>query len=407
MSAKFFTATYLNPDGSRVSRDYFLSSVAAVRREILSQQGTILDIKEKTHAWWQREWWWLSDKLHLLKGLQMQVRVGRSPGQALAAVISSVKHPRKRVELEPALLVLSSGRDFSDAFAQVRIFDAATVAILKAGEMTGMKEAIDDAIEHLVGKSKAIRDMGWGVFWIAIEFITALPVPFIVQAYVIPYVEKMGIQSNKPEEIARFHDAIQLAYQINGALMVVTAGIVVTAAGGAAAYFSNPVAKAWITRILSRTPYIGQFLKDGALAVTFSLAAKMIRARVPFLAVAKSLAASAFTPLARAFWDRLAQIVQQGRSVGEALSTSGELRAMEGLLVEHHQDAGQLVEAFETLGQSRADSAKGARIKVILAGATVALLYIAMSLGVVYWVYTLFDLSITSGLEMMGDGKGF
>lgn len=399
MSA-FFRCTYLNEYGKKQSRDFFSNTVPEIRQQIINSGGTVLSIKEKNHRWWEREYYSQNYKISFLKAMAMQIRAGSSPGRALSTVIQGESNSAKRIELNGALeMIERQGRDFSDAIERIDIFDKSILAILKAGERTGMKKAIDASIKYLTELKNGYKQFMTSMIWITIEFLMAASTPFSIQWYALPWIEKNSMNSKNPDDILKFKSDIELAYIINGIMMWGTVILVLGAIIGFLAYKTQPSVRNKIDNIIVKLPIVGKFIVDGSLSQSFSIASTMLSARVSFFEVVESLGRMASSSVVRSYWKRVNQRLASTGSPGEAMTQDLILNKDEAQLLRFHEDSNQLAESLELIAENRAESAKRNRVMMIAGGFTFMVVYIAISMGTALWIYGIYDSALTSNIN--------
>ncbi|TFW09918.1 hypothetical protein E4K72_03535 [Oxalobacteraceae bacterium OM1] len=402
----FFTAQYLRPDGVTETRDFFVPSEAQVRKEIVLAGATVLSIERKRHGMLQKEWYSNDYKINFLKSIAMQARSGKSAGQALATVIGNEPNPRKRVELDAALQMIQlQGRDFSDAIAQLGIFDRSSITILRAGERTGMKRAVEAAVRYLSERKANVKELLGGLGWVSFEFVMALMSTIEVQFHILPMLAEQASRGKTPEEQLRVAHDIALAQWINGAFLALAVGAILGCCLAVFLYTTQMQVRARIDDRLLKIPVLNRFLVDGVMGQSFHIASIMLASHVTFFEVAETLAGVSAVPIVRRYWQGVARSLRSTSSTSESLAAGGMLHREEQQLLRHHEDVRQLAESLSLLAENRAESFKEGRKLFIRLGFGVMVFYSLVSIGVVGYLYMIYSSSLMSGLlESVGGG---
>lgn len=399
MSA-FFRCIYFDELRKKRTKDFFSSSIPEIRHQITKMGGVVLSIKEKKHNWWDREYYSRDYKITFLKAMAMQIRAGSSPGQALSSVIQGESNSAKRIELNVALeMIEKQGRDFSDAIEKIDIFDKSVLSILKAGERTGMKKAIDAAIKYLVELKNGYKQFLASMIWICIEFFMAASTPFSIQYYALPWIEANSMNSKNAEDVAKFKADIATAYIVNGIMMWGTVLLVVGGIIGFGFYKTQPAFRNKVDNFIVKIPIVGKFIVDGSLSQSFYIASTMLAARVSFFEVVESLSKMASSSVVRSYWQRVGKRLASTGSTGEAMTSDEILNKDEAQLLRFHEDSSQLAESLELIGENRADSAKRNRVMMIGGGFAIMMIYIGISMGTALWIYSIYDSALNANMN--------
>lgn len=398
--SSFYRCVYFDEHRKKQSEDFFSDSVQEIRQQISRLGGTVLSIKEKKHNWWEREFYSQTYKITFLKSMAMQIRAGSSPGQALSSVIQGESNSAKRVELNSALeMIEKQGRDFSDAIERIDIFDKSILSILKAGERTGMKKAIDAAIKYLVEVKNGYKQFMVSMIWIGIEFLMAASTPFSIQYYALPWIEQNSLNTKNLEDVAKFKADIETAYIINGIMMWGTVLLVVGGVLLFILYRTQPSIRKSLDDFIVKIPVVGKFIIDGSLSQSFAIASTMLAAKVSFFEVAESLAKMASSSVVRTYWSRVVKRLASTGSTGEALTADGILNKDEVQLLRFHEDSKQLSESLELIAENRSDSAKKNRVLMIGGGFALMMVYIGISMGTALWIYSIYDSALNANMN--------
>ena len=210
---KLFHARYAQPQpGGAVKvheEDFYLPDQTAVRRQLRNKGYWPIEIREQKPPMFE----WLDVRsrawqLQLLRALRFQSATA-SAGTALLNIIEGEHDPRRRMAFLPTRTVLKGGGSFSDALRELRLMDAATMAIITAGERAGdLKGVIQHAIEHTEEKGKQYKTVIAALSWLSFDISNIVGAVWGAQFGFIPYLKSQGIKSTDPAAIERFNHAI-------------------------------------------------------------------------------------------------------------------------------------------------------------------------------------------------------
>src|SRR5580704_403487 len=229
---KLFHARYAQPQpGGAVSvleDDFYLPDQHSVRRQLRNKGYWPIEIREQKPPMF--EWMDIRSRvwqLQLLRALRFQSATA-STGTALLNIIESEQDPRRRMAFLPTRTVLKGGGSFSDALRQLRLMDAATMAIITAGERAGdLKGVIQHAIEHTEEKGKQYKTVMAALSWLSFDIINIIGAIWGAQFGFIPYLKGQGVKSTDPAAIERFNQGIKIATWVNGTLLVLITGVII------------------------------------------------------------------------------------------------------------------------------------------------------------------------------------
>lgn len=388
--AKIFTAVYLDNLKHEKKSDFFLPNERAVRTAIVMNDWVPLRIREKKVFWYQREWINRDYKIRFLRAVSFHCEAGLSPGKALFLVIEGETHSEKRLELEPALEVLNRGGAFSDALLQLKMFDKAIIAMLKAGEKTGtIKHSIEAAVSYLEARKSIWKTLASALGILSFDIFSAVSMVIGMQFTFLPWLEKNGLATDNPEAVEKFSSSLKIAYTVNGFLL----GIAVLAVlGGALAVLFIFIKKGAIKDIfentMSKLPLLRSVMFDGSLSDTFYITGKTMKGNVPFSVAIETAAEATSLPMIVRLWTDAKERILKGIPIHRALD-SKLLTKAEKLELEAHQNNKQLSELFISMADERGYTyRKGMRKLVIFVTiATVVYTAIVVLVGLkVLWV---------------------
>src|SRR5580704_17871669 len=225
---KLFHARYVQSQ-SRAAKvledDFYLPDMRAVRRQLRNRGYWPISIREQKPPLFEwmdvrsRAW-----QIQLLRALRFQSHTA-SAGTALLNIIEGESDPKRRIAFLPTRTVLKGGGAFSDALRELRLLDAATTAIITAGERAGdLKGVIQHAIEHTEEKGKQAKVVITALSWLSFDITNIIGAIWGAQFGFIPYLKSQGMKSTDPAAIERFNSAIKIATWVNGTLLVLITG---------------------------------------------------------------------------------------------------------------------------------------------------------------------------------------
>jgi len=352
--------------------------------------GMVLQsISEVKPSLWNKEVVSREYKAQFLQALAFNVEAGMSAGKALEVVLANEPNPNLQMQFHPALMVLSRGGEFSDAVRHLNIFDESTVSILVSGEHTGsMKEATQSAIDRFQSRNYASKMVAGVLSWSGLDLAMTVSSIMGVQYKFLPDMEKNYSGNENPEKQEAFKQAIELAYFLNGTLLWVAVAVMCFAAWMAGGMIVARPGSEWRRKaegILRKIPGIGAFIRDNAIADTFSIVSSMLKGSVRLttaIQIAKS--ASGF-PAIRAYWDEAMERIYLGESVSRALSQP-LLSSSEQLVISTHQTSAQLAKVMGDIAKDKEEKSAVLAKKVSFWFLMISLAYGGMSVLIYVWL---------------------
>ena len=212
---KLFHARFAQPQaGGAVivhEDDFYLPDQHAVRRQLRNKGYWPITIREQKPPMFE----WLDVRsrtwqLQLLRALRFQSATA-SAGTALLNIIEGEQDPARRLAFLPTRTVLKGGGSFSEALRALRLMDAATMAIITAGERAGdLKGVIQHAIEHTEEKGKQYKTVIAALSWLSFDISNIIGAVWGAQFGFIPYLKNQGIKSTDPKAIEQFNHGDQI-----------------------------------------------------------------------------------------------------------------------------------------------------------------------------------------------------
>jgi hypothetical protein len=338
---------------------------------------------------WQREYFSAAYKITFLNAVLLRLQTGESAGRGLRGVIQAERNPNKLRDMTPALQALDQGESVARAIDKLGFFDSTVLAILQAGERSGMKDAIGSAAAHLTIRQAWLRQHALVIFILANELLSAVAAPVVLHREILPWIREHISPPAAADALLIYQRDMAIAENLTLALMGLT--LVLVCVGCFNMYR--------ISRLQAPTRIL-LFFADGAMAVGFRLAAAMLRAGVTIEDVARDLAGQA-PGWSRRFWAAVHSQLQLATEPAQALLQPG-LYAEERSLLANHANARQLAETLMVLSADREQKTKRGRDLLLLGGTVLTVAYILMCLGIAIWIYMTYNSTLSAGLEALG-----
>ncbi|MBI3419575.1 MAG: type II secretion system F family protein [Proteobacteria bacterium] len=360
------------PGGSVAVReeDFFLPSPNDVRHVLRAKGCFPIKITERKAAVF--EWMDVRNsawQLQLLKALRFQSSTA-STGTALLNIIEAETDPRKRLAFLPTRSVLKGGGSFSEALKQLKLLDAATMAIIIAGERAGdLKGVVVQAIQHVESKGKQMKLVMAALGWLSFDIISIISTIWGAQFTFIPYLKKSGGKSATDKiAAAKFESALQIVSIINYVLMIVTIGGSVGLTLLAMSFWKNRHnPDHYASRMIAKLPLVSEYLRDTNMHDACRLMARLLRGAVPLDEAIRIIKESSIEPTVRKYWQNCLERLMAGVDSAKALARPPLLRA-EMDQIRSIQSVDQLAEVFESIAEEREGAAKTGQRKIMMAG---------------------------------------
>jgi type II secretory pathway component PulF len=350
--------------------DFYLPTQNDVRHALRAKGWFLIRIKERKPA--LLEWMDVRSaawQLQLLRALRFQSAT-TSTGTALLNIIEAETDPRKRIAFLPTRSVLKAGGAFSEALKQLKLLDAATMAIIIAGERAGdLKGVIVQAIAHVEEKGKQMKVVIAALGWLAFDILSIISTIFGAQFTFIPYLKNSASKSTTdPEAAAKFNAAIQTVTIINFFLMIMTVGAVAGLGTLAMVFWKNKhKPEHFASRMIAKVPLIGSYMCDSGMHDASLLMSRLLRGGVPLDEAIRIIMESSIDPTVRLYWkvclDRLMAGVDSAKALARAPLSRAEQDQIRSI-----QSIDQLAEVFEGIGDERKGLAKAGQRKIMMAG---------------------------------------
>lgn len=358
------------PGGLNIlEEDFYLPDEHAVRRQLRNKGFwpiNIHELKPPLFEWMDvrsRVW-----QIQLLRALRFQSATA-STGTALLNIIEGEQDPRRRLAFLPTRTVLKGGGSFSDALKQLRLMDAATMAIITAGERAGdLKGVIQHAIEHTESQGKQFKVMAGVLWWLSFDIINIVSFIWAAQFGFIPYLKNQGIKSTDTVAVEKFNHAIQIATWINGSLLVIITAFMISAVALVVIYWLNRHRHDHFAgRLMMKAPLVSSYLRNVSLQDSCKLITRLLKGKVPLAEALDIIIESAKEPAANLYWTECKKRIMAGVEPSRALRRWPMSKAECDQLATI-QSVDQLAEVYEAIAEERALMAKADWRRVSLAG---------------------------------------
>ena len=340
---------------------------------------------------WQREYFSPGYKITFLNAIHLRLQAGESVGRGLSAVIRAERNPSKLRDMNPALEALEQGESVSSAIGRLGFFDSTVLAILRAGERSGMKEAIHSATTHLCIKQAWIRQHALVIFIVFNEVLSATFAPVVLYREVLPWIREHTTPPTATEALFKYQSDMATAESLTIGLMGLT--VLLLAVGSFNIYR--------ISRLQATTRVL-MFFSDAAMAVGFRLAGAMLQAGVTIEEIARDLSTQS-PGWSRRFWESVHNQLQQASEPVQALMQQG-LYPEEKSLLASHANARQLAATLQVLANDREQKAKRGRDLLLVGATMLTIAYIFMCMGIAIWIYMTYNSTLSAGLDALGNG---
>lgn len=407
---KLFHARYAQPQpGGTVAvreDDFYLPDESAVRRQLRNKGLFPITIREQKASMF--EWMDVRSRgwqLQLLRALRFQSATA-SAGTALLNIIEGEQDPKRRLVFLPTRTVLKGGGSFSEALRALRLMDAATMAIITAGERAGdLKGVIQHAIEHTEEKGKQTKTIMAALSWLSFDIVNIIGAIWGAQFGFIPYLKGQGVKSTEPGAVERFNSAIHLASWINGTLLVLISAAIVGAVVLVGMYWFNRHRSDHFTaRLMMKTPVFSSYLRNVSFQDTGKLMTRLLRGKVPLAEAIKIIIDSTMEPASRLYWiechNRIMAGVDPARALARWPLTKGERDQITTI-----QSVDQLADVFESIGAERALMAKSDQRRLTIMGVIAMMVMFGATVLTMIYLLTIQNQSFLDSLHSLRSGS--
>nr|WP_234480444.1 type II secretion system F family protein [Paraburkholderia aspalathi] len=388
-------------DGTPIKREYFAASVKDARKEAL--RGDLIAVYEVSRLrenLWNYEYLGRDYRLKFLNALRFQVDAGVPIAQALQSIIDGEEKPLRRARLARTLIVIQRGGSLAEAIRSIGLFDEHVIALIRAGEQTGMKHGVRAAIQHEESKRESWRQVLAAVSVLSLELSTALSVPWSLHFYAVDFIRKSLMQTADKNKLDSFLSQLTVIEHANLAWMILTYGLAVVMGLWAVGFMLfEPVRdRSW--PYLRHFPLLGRYLREASMASSTKIAAVMLRTGTRLgdtvLAIARTVAHGDV----KRFWLSVSENLHNGHDAMHAFRHR-MLSASESLAIAAHKDAQQLGDILDAISDEREYRRKMLSRRLMVMSIAVMVFYMAVSMGLALWAYWLYDKGATFNLESL------
>jgi type II secretory pathway component PulF len=389
--------------GTKVlEEDFYLPDQSAVRRQLRGKGLWPISIKEMKPPLF--EWMDVRSRvwqIQLLRALRFQ-SVTASAGTALLNIIEGENDPRRRMAFLPTRTVLKGGGSFSDALRALRLMDAATMAIITAGERAGdLKGVIQHAIEHTEEKGKQYKTIIAALSWLSFDIINIISAIWGAQFGFIPYLKKQGMKSSDPHDIESFNHAIKVATWVNGTLLVLITGIMIGAVALVMIYWANRHKPDHFTsRWMMKVPVFSRYFCNVGLQDTCKLMRRLLQGKVPLADALTIIVDSVYEPSTRAYWRECHGRIMAGVEPARALARPPLTKAECDQIVTI-QAVDQLAEVYGSLAEERALMAKSDQRRITILGIITMMFFFGATVLTMIYLLTIQNQSFLDSLKSL------
>ncbi len=368
--------------------DYYLPDEASVRRQLRGEGLWPIHIREHKPPLFEwmdvrsREW-----QLQLLRAIRFQSATA-SAGTALLSIVENEQDPRRRLAFLPTRTVLKSGGAFSEALNQLRLMDAATMAIITAGERAGdLKGVIQHAIEHVEQKGSQVKALVATLSWLSFDIISTISTIWAMQFGIIPYLAQQGTKASDVDAVLKFQHGISVAQWVNGSMLVFTSALILAVGVLVLSYWMNRHKPHHLTsRILLKMPIFSTYFKNVSMQDSTRLMARLLRGKVPVDEALSILIENTVEPASLIYWTDCRNRLMAGVDLASSLAR-WPLNKAERDQILSIQSADQLAEVYTAISNERMMMAKAGQRKLVKSG--IFLLMFIAGVTVLTFIYLL------------------
>ena len=377
---KLFHAKFAQPRPGGVvtimEEDFYLPDQHAVRRQLRNRGFWPINIREQKPP--MLEWMDVRSRawqIQLLRALRFQ-SASASAGTALLNIIEGEQDPRRRMAFLPTRTVLKGGGSFSEALRELRLMDAATMAIITAGERAGdLKGVIQHAIEHSEEKGKQLKKVLAALSWLSFDISNIIGAIWGAQFGFIPWLKKEGTKSTDPVAIEKFNHAITIASWINGTLLFLITALIVAAAVLIALYWINRHRPEHFTsKMMMKAPIFSSYFRNTSLQDSCKLMTRLLAGKVPLAEALDIIIESSIEPATKLYYKEAKARVMAGVEPSRALARWPLVKA-ERDQITTIQSVDQLAEVYAAIGEERGLMAKGDQRRITVLGVVMMMFF--------------------------------
>jgi type II secretory pathway component PulF len=402
---KLFHARYVQRQAKTVKvyeDDFYLPDARAVRRQLRSRGFWAVSIREQKPP--LLEWMDVRSRawqIQLLRALRFQSATA-SAGTALLNIIEGETDAGRRLAFLPTRTVLKGGGSFSEAIKALKLMDAATMAIITAGERAGdLKGVIQHAIEHTEEKGKNIKTITAALSWLSFDIVNLVGTIWSAQFVGIPYLKEQGSKSTDPEAIARFHIAITRATWLNGTLLVLVMGAITAVIILTILYwFNRHRSDHFTSRLMMKAPVISSYMRNTSMQDTSKLMRRLLEGKVPLAEALTIIIESCFEPATREYWSQSRDRIMAGGEPKRALCRF-PLSKGERDMIATIQSVDQLAEVYGSIAEERGLNAKADQRRLTIMGVMITMFFFGATVLMAIYLLMIQNQGVLDNLNTM------
>ncbi|MER2519662.1 MAG: type II secretion system F family protein [Bdellovibrionales bacterium] len=387
-----------------IEDDFYLPDEHAVRRQLRGKGLWPIAIHEQKPDFFEwmdvrsRAW-----QIQLLRALRFQ-SASASAGTALLNIIEGEEDPRRRLAFLPSRTVLKGGGSFSEALRALKLLDAATMAIIVAGERAGdLKGVIQHAIEHSEEKGKHTKTIMAGLSWLAFDIINIVGALWGAQFGFIPYLKNQGTKSTDLAMIDKFNKSIEMASWVNGSLLFAVMVLMIAACVLVALYWFNRHRPDHFTsRLMMNAPVISSYMRNVTLQDSGKLMKRLLRGKVPLAEAMEIIMESCYEPSTRSYWSESRSRIMAGVEPTRALCR-WPLTKPERDQIATIQSVDQLAEVYGAIAEERGLMAKGDQRRITIFGIITMMVLFGSTVLTMIYLLTIQNQGFLDSLKSMSE----
>ena len=295
-------------------------------------------------------------RLLVLNALLQLIEVGYLPGQALFRLADAMNDPELQTRLKPAKDVLEQRGDLSEALKVTGLFSSDVLQMLSNGDRTGdMKGAIQQSIEFLNNRFKAVKRLSWMMGILLMELVTVNGMGIAAE---------MGGRDFLTSTLNGYDEAI-IEKAVAGAApyfalnfwMLVLSGLffaVITAFGVAYSTGSDKTRRK-LDPMVRHIPGLGALIHDQTFSVTLGITSRVLLSGGQLMEALRAGHDSSGVPLVRDYYAGALHRLRMG-ALPELAMQSETLNRFERVSLSSFGDAKQLGKLLGSLAESRAST---------------------------------------------------
>jgi len=226
----------------------------------------------------------LDDKIFLVKYLSIMLKLGTDILKAIDVLMADYDKPALRALLAETKSTLEKGQPFYTVFAKYpKYFSPVFVNLIKAGEASGnLEKVFEDLSKSLEREADLKRQIRSSLTYPVLLLVGSIGVLFLLATFALPRVAKVFESSNiKPPLFSRIVFSVGLF--LGKYAIFILSGLVGLAIFLWYFFTKTAVGRAFIQRIISKTPVIKTVIKNIALQNFCATFASLLKAGLPII----------------------------------------------------------------------------------------------------------------------------